>query len=197
MSKQPAQVDELAMSPELAALPSAMQRAFVESLFAVDGKGKLLAKAAAARAAGYAGDPHQLKAMAQKLLRDPRVTAAIRSEVQRRIRTLGPEAIAALSEIAGDETHKDRLKAVNVILERIDPVATKIDVSHTHVIDHTKTALEHLKRLRDLGVSRDVLVREFGEIGLARWENLLAQEAKPMVDAEFTEINGRESWEND
>ena len=194
--QQVAPVDDLAMSPELAALPSAMQRAFVESLFSTDGKGKLLAKAAAARAAGYAGDGHQLNAMAQKLLKDPRVTAAIRSEVQRRIRTLGPEAVQSLTEIAGDPVHKDRLKAVNVILERIDPVATKIDVSHTHVIDHTKTALEHLKRLRDLGVGRDVLIREFGEIGLARWERLLAQEAKPIVDAEFTEINGRESWED-
>ena len=84
-----------------------------------------------------------------KLLKDPRVTAAIRSEVQRRIRTLGPEAVQSLTEIAGDPVHKDRLKAVNVILERIDPVATKIDVSHTHVINHTKTALEHLERLRD------------------------------------------------
>lgn len=193
--------DDLAMSPEMAALPTAKQRAFVDCLFSVDGRGTVLTASAAARAAGYAGDAHALNSAAQKLLKDPRICAAIKAETQRRIRTLGPEALQALTQIMGDWTHKDRLKAVNVVLERVDPVATKIDVSHTHVIDHTKTALEHLKRLKDLGVGRDVLIREFGEIGLARWEEMLAREqaleAPRVIEGDFVEVRATEAWEND
>jgi phage terminase small subunit len=198
MTKQElAPVNDLAMSPELAALPTAKMRAFVDCLFEQDGGGKLLKPTAAARASGYAGDSHQLNSIAQRLVKDPRITAAIKAETQRRIRNLGPDALAALTHIMGDWTHKDRLKAVNVVLERVDPVAQKIDVQHTHVVDHTKTALEHLKRLKDLGVSREVLVREFGEIGLARWEGMLAQEqtAPQVIDAEFTEVSEVEDWE--
>ena len=150
-NKELAPVDGLAMSAELAALPTAKMRAFVECLFVQDGGGRALSKAAAARAAGYAGDSHQVSAAAQKLLRDPRVTAAIRAELQRNIRNLAPDALATLQHIMGDINSKDRLKAVNIVLERVDPVATKIAVSHTHTVNHTETALAHLKRLRDLG----------------------------------------------
>ena len=196
-NKELAPVDDLAMSAELAALPTAKMRAFVECLFIQDGGGKVLSKAAAARAAGYAGDSHQVSAAAQKLLKDPRVTAAIKAELQRNIRNLAPDALATLQAIMGDINSKDRLKAVNIILSRVDPEITKVDVSHTHTVNHTETALAHLKRLRDLGVGRDVLVREFGEIGLARWEAMLAQEGLPapqtdVVDADFEVV---EEWE--
>jgi phage terminase small subunit len=181
--------DDLAMSPELAALTT-KQRAFVECLFAGDGSGRLLAKAAAARAAGYSGDPHQLNSMAQKLCRDPRVQAAIRAETQRRIRSLGPEAIQALTEIVSDITSKDRLKAVNVILERLDPVATKIEANVTHqIVDHRKDALGQLRALQALGVAREKLEELFGYTGLGILEKqLTAEDAKAPIDVQYTEV---------
>jgi len=188
--------DDLAMSPEMAALPTSKQRAFVDCLFSVDGRGELLGASAAARAAGYSGDAHQINSAAQKLLKDPRICAAIRAETQRRIRNLGPEALKALTQIMGDWTHKDRLKAVNVVLERIDPVATKIDAHVTHeVVDYRQEALEQLRALRALGVSREKLEELFGYTGLAVLERQLEGAKSPVIDAEFIEVRYQEDWE--
>jgi hypothetical protein len=181
--------DDLAMSPELAALTT-KQRAFVECLFAGDGSGRLLAKSAAARAAGYSGDPHQLNSMAQKLLKDPRIQAAMRAETQRRIRNLGPEALKALTEIMHTPGHKDQLKSVNIVLERLDPVATKIDAHVTHeIVDHRKDALVQLRALKTLGVARERLEELFGYTGLGILEKqLAAEDAKAPIDVDYTEV---------
>jgi hypothetical protein len=159
-------------------------------LFAGDGSGRLLAKAAAARAAGYSGDAHQLNSMAQKLLKDQRVVAAIKAETARRIRSLGPEAIQALTEIMHTPGHKDQLKAVNVVLERIDPVATKIDAHVTHeIVDHRKDALGQLRALKALGVAREKLEELFGYTGLGILEKqLAAEDAKAPIDVDFKEV---------
>src|SRR5271170_5482707 len=115
MAKDIVPVAEEGLSPELAALPSEKMRAFVDALLQQDGNGKLLAASAAIRTAGYqCGGSHEASSLASKMLRDSRITAAIRAETQRRLRSLGPEAIAGLKDIVGDKFHKDRLKAVNV-----------------------------------------------------------------------------------
>jgi phage terminase small subunit len=182
--------DDLAMSPQMAALPTARQRAFITCLFEVDGRGDVLSAAACARAAGYAGDAHQVSAAAQRLLADPRIQLAIQSETQRRIRSLGPKALQHLQAIMGDRTHKDQYKAVAAILNRVDPEVTKLDAHVTHeVIDHRADALNELRALIALGVAREKLEEMFGYTGLLALERQLAEGDKgAVVDAEFTEI---------
>jgi phage terminase small subunit len=182
--------DDLAMSPQMAALPTARQRAFITCLFEVDGRGDVLSAAACARAAGYAGDAHQVSAAAQRLLADPRIQLAIQSETQRRIRSLGPKALQHLQAIMGDRTHKDQYKAVAAILNRVDPEVTKLDAHVTHeVIDHRADALNELRALIALGVAREKLEEMFGYTGLLALERQLAEgDNGAVVDAEFTEI---------
>lgn len=191
--------DDLAMSPQMAALPTTRQRAFVTCLFEVDGRGDVLSAAACARAAGYAGDAHQVSAAAQKLLQDPRIQAAIKAETQRHLHSLGPKALQHLQAIMGDRTHKDQFKAVNVILERVDPTVQKIDAHVTHeVVDHRRDALNELRALIALGVSQGKLEELFGYTGLQALQRQLAEDTKaPIIDAEYTEVPTEpvEDWE--
>src|SRR5262249_53474312 len=85
-------------------------------------------------------------------------------------------------------------KAVQAVLERLDPTVQKVEVEHTHHIDHDTEALNQLRTLKALGVARDKLVEVFGEIGLDRFEKQLALEDKStVVDAEFTEVKEEEA----
>jgi len=56
---------------------------------------------------------------------------------------------------------------------------TQVDMNvEVKVEDHTKAAVEDLRRLKAIGVPRSELLATFGEIGLARYERLLANEPK-------------------
>ena len=152
----------------MAALPTERQRTFVRCLFEVDGRGDVLSAAACARAAGYTGDPHQVSSAASKLLADPRIQAAIKAETQRHLHSLGPKALQHLQAIMGDRAHKDQFKAVNVILERLDPTVTEMDAHVTHeVVDHRRDALNELLRVDSArGRAREKLEELFGYTGL-------------------------------
>jgi phage terminase small subunit len=199
-NKQLVTADDFAMSPEMAALPTAKQRAFVDSLFEIDGRGQPLTAAAAARAAGYSpdGDSHAHNSAAQKLVKDPRVQAALQAEARRRARFLSPEALQAIKEIIGDRYHKDRLKAAHLILERVDPTVQRVDAHVTHeVVDHKRDAIDQLRTLKALGVAREKLEELFGFSGLPALERqLVEQEARRPIDAEFVELR-EEDWENE
>ena len=126
---------------------NARQRAFVLALFEENPtRGALVA---AARRAGY-GNPdgsstaQAMATIASRLADDEKVQAAIAEITKKRIRREGPAAVMAINEIISNPLHKDRLKAVATILDRIDPVETKHNIEVTHKIDHTKSALEHL-----------------------------------------------------
>lgn len=163
------------------------QRAFVDALFSVPpGRGALVS---AARLAGYGTPdttPHIWNSIAQRLVADPKVQAAIQEETKLRIRALGPAAVVTLQQIMSSPEHKDALKAVRTVLDRIDPEVTRIDQRVTIETDPLKSTLEYLQHLRSIGTPDDVLVREFGRNGLEYYDNLLAK--GDVIDAEFTEV---------
>lgn len=184
------------MGPAFASLPSEKQRAFVDALFQVPpGHG---AMAAAARMAGYQGDPHSITATANRLMRDPRIQAAITEETKRRMRGLGPSAVSAIAGILGNTLHRDQLKAAMAVINKIDPDITRVqgEVHHTHeVVDHTAEGIVQLRTLQSLGVAEEKLVELFGVNGLERFRRLMATEDtakaakdRNIVEAEYTEI---------
>lgn len=193
--KQVAQFEQT-MGPCMASLSSEKQRTFVDALFDVPhGRGAMVA---AARVAGYQGDPHSLTATANRLMRDPKIQAAITEETKRRMRGLGPAAVSAIAGILGNTLHRDQLKAALAVINKVDPEITRVsgEIHHTHeIIDHDKEAVAQLRTLQSLGVAENKLNELFGGNGLERYRRMLAAEdaakaaiAQPIIDAEFNEI---------
>jgi hypothetical protein len=182
----PAKDDDASLGPAMRDLCNERQRLFVENLF------KEKSAAAAARAAGYGENSSALTVanIAHNLLSNPKVVAAINEQVKLRLRAEGAKAVRVVQEIMDDVASKDRLKAANLILERIDPVAQRVEVEHTHKIDTTAERLEQLRFLKSLNVAREKLLEVFGSNGLDHYEQLLIEQDKKsaVVDAEFTEI---------
>jgi hypothetical protein len=153
-------------------------------------------KVQAARLAGYGKNstPHVINATTQRLLGQQRVVDLIVEVTRKQIRTSAPEALAAVREIIGDPEHRDRLKAAQTILERIEPTMQRIDVSVKHeVIDRDGEAVAYLRKLKELGVSRSKMEDELGYSDLPRYERLLElEDAKktlaPVIDADYTII---------
>lgn len=193
---------------EVANLRNDRERAFVTTYCLNGGNG-----ADAARQAGYGDkalrrDPQYFADTAYRLLGIERIRDAVDALSKRTIRTLAPKAVEAVSDILDMPHHKDRLRAADLVLNRIDPAVQKVDVTHTHKLDVTKESLEYLAHLKTIGASRDMLVAEFGELGLTYYEELLAKREN-IIDAEFTalpapteatevetaEANQKEEWE--
>jgi hypothetical protein len=172
------------MSPEMRALPNDMWRAFCHAL--VTGPGGHGKYVNAARAAGFGKDstPSNLGKQAWLLAHDDRMVAAIAAEARRYLRAGHAEAVNALYAIAGDPKHKDQMRAISEILSRTDPVVTKQDINVVHrVVDPDTEALEELRALRQLGVSREKMIETFGGNGLARLERLEAADMARRADA--------------
>jgi hypothetical protein len=76
-----------------------------------------------------------------------------------------------------DASHRDHARAVGMLLDRVDPIATRHDmvVTHRHE-DPDRMALEELKALRKLGTAREKLLELYGPNGLDRLETLEAAE---------------------
>lgn len=144
---------------------------------------------AAATVAGYSTDDRgRLCSYARKLAHSPPLVAAVEELLRQRLTLDAPQALDVLRKAMTDQYGKDKVKAAGMLLDRVLPVKQELKVT-AEAVDHTKDAVSHLRRMKELGVTRDVLVREFGEIGLARWEALLAaQEAAKPIDAEYTVI---------
>ena len=186
MAKALVPTDEENLGPAMLAC-NPKQRAFIAHWF------ECKSGAQAAREAGY-GNPDgtttalSFTQIAQRLLHNERVQAAMVEYTRKTIRTLGPAAVQAQKDILTTSSHKDRAKISISVLDRIDPPVTKIDAHHTHeVIDRTKVAVEHLTRLKAKGANREFLIAEFGELGLAHFEAILAKQEQP-IDAEFREL---------
>ena len=177
-------VDGTSWGPAMAALPSDRHRAFVLALYQVPpGYGS---RVAAAKMAGFGSSkstPSSWASIASRLSGDERIQAAIYEEDCKRIRSSAPRAIRALENMLEDSMHKDHARAVAMTLDRIHPIETRqvVDVTH-RVDDHLVETLHHLRYLKSLNVSREVLEREFGFTGLGRYERLLAlEDAKTKV----------------
>jgi len=113
-----------------------------------------------------------------------------------------PDAVEAIGEILADAGHKDRYRAAKDIAERAAPTVQQIDVNHTHKLetqaDRDKDVAAFVKKLRDMGVSREAIANEVGYSALPRYERLLALEDKSnIIDGEFVEVaSGREGLED-
>jgi phage terminase small subunit len=153
----------------------------------------------AARLAGYGkkSTPLNVNGIVQDLLKKQRVIDLIAEVTKKTIRSAAPHAIAAVQEILADPKHKDRLKAANVVLERIDPTVVRHDINVTHTIDRNAEAVAYLRKLKALGVSRDKLEDELGYSDLPRYERLLALEdasrGAPVIDADYAVVDVTQS----
>ena len=177
------------LSPEMRGLPNDEWRRFaLELVTGSPGHGRY---ANAARAAGFGKNstPTNLAKIAWRMAHDDRVIAAVASESRRLLRGGHPEAVNALHNIIRDPQHRDHGRAVLALLDRVDPVVSKQDISVTHrVIDPDQEALEELRALRQLGVSREVMIQNFGGNGLARLERLeAADNARRATEAKMIE----------
>lgn len=163
------------LGPAMRALPNEAWRTFCHEL--VTGPGGHGKYAAAARAAGLGKDstPANLAKLAWKIAHDDRMIAAIAEEARKHLRGAHPEAVNALHKMIRDPAHRDHGRAVLALLDRVDPVVSKQNIEVTHrVVNPDEEALEELRALRQLGVSREMMVETFGGNGLARLEKLEA-----------------------
>ena len=183
---------------EVLSLKTDKERAFVCSYCTNGGIGS-----DAARVAGYGEtvknpDAQYFASTAYRLLGIERIRDAVLALSKRTIRTLAAKAVQTVSEILDDPNHKDRLRAAQAILDRSDPQIQKVDVTHTHKLDVTKESIEYLQHLKSIGASREMLIAEFGELGLSYYEDLLAsREDESILDAEFVALpapTGKEEW---
>lgn len=162
---------------------SERHRDFVRHL--VTGKPGHGALTRAYKLAGYkSGKASTLSKEAHRLSRDERIIAAVAEESRKVIRVGHPEAVAALFEIIRDKGHRDRARAIEAVLSRVDPVISKqlIDVTH-RTIDPDQEALEELRAARKLGATREKLLELYGANGLDRLEALEAVDNARRADA--------------
>ncbi|MCI0539658.1 MAG: hypothetical protein L0Z50_30995 [Verrucomicrobiales bacterium] len=113
---------------------------------------------------------------ARRLLRSRAVLAALKELGKAEVLALAPSALAAVRDIIARPHSKDQLRAAQTILDRVDPIVQKMEVK---AVDTEAITLKHLRHLMEIGATREVLVREFGEYGLSRYMAML--EAKPVV----------------
>jgi len=196
--KLPADAEGELSAVEAACSP--MERRFVYWLMNLPPKKGF--KVQAVKLAGYGrvarngekpSTPHVLNSIAQDLLNRQRVVDLISEVTRKQIRSAAPEAIAAVREIIGDSEHRDRLKAAQTILERIEPTIQRHDVHVRHeIIDRDAEAVAYLRKLKALGVEREKLEQELGYSDLPRYERLLELEemknSAPVIDAEYALI---------
>lgn len=163
MSKQTTPDDELPpLTPEMAALATERQRAFVRALFEAPARkrGKIVW---AARAAGFGNEAgtstnKALSVIAARLLGDDRIQRAIQSEAHRRMRAIPPAAVTALERLVDDPKHRDHARAIDMVLSRSDPIETRhsVHVEHEHRIspeDVEKTRARIAELAKQAGLS--------------------------------------------
>jgi hypothetical protein len=167
---------------------SARERRFVYWLLNLPPKKGFRVRAARLSGFGESSTPHVLNSLVQALLSQQRIIDLIVEVTRKQIRSSAPEALAAVREIIGDPTHRDRLKAAQVVLERVEPTMQRVDVNVKHeIVDRDGEAVAYLRKLKSLNVSREKLEEELGFSDLPRYERLLELEdakraAAPVID---------------
>jgi hypothetical protein len=139
--------------------------------------------------AGYGlpgSTPETLAKIGYRLFRRDRVLAALLEEAKKNLRNSAPEALRAVRQILSDEHHRDRFKAISLVLDRSDAVVTKIDATVTHKFDPVKITLELLTGYKKAGWTKEMLLTEFSPFELAHFEGLLAHDAP--IEAEYKEV---------
>jgi nucleotide-binding universal stress UspA family protein len=168
-------------SPEeceaLRLLPNDRQRAFVIALFSeeapVNGDGLFVF---AARQAGYgaadgSSTNKSLSVIANRLVHDARVQRAIALFSRSTLRAISPEAIRALKQVIRDPKHRDHMRAIAAVADRISPLQT----NHAVVVEH-RTPVEMERATKEVLEKIDALARS---VGLT---------LPPPIDAEFVVV---------
>jgi alpha-beta hydrolase superfamily lysophospholipase len=142
--------------PAMLALPTDRHRAFVRAMYQVrPGHG---AAVRAAKLAGF-GTPQSsaqsMATIASRLTHDERVQAAFAEQDQLYIRASAPRAIRALSSMIEDPRHKDHARGIAMVLDRVHPVESVINVKHDATPAFRATA-EVLARIADLAARAGV-----------------------------------------
>lgn len=128
------------LGPAMQALTT-LQRRFVVAWFVSGQREK------AAHMAGYAGEPgdNLLSVSAHQVWHNPRVQAAIIEYAKSSLKGLVPAALIALKSVIEDGGHKDRVKAVGMILNRVGLHETTEQV----VVHQQESREEQLMRITE------------------------------------------------
>lgn len=134
----------------------------------------------AARDAGYADPGHgaSIRVHAHALLQRDRVLEAIEEVGRKAFRGLLGPAVLATSKMIRNDKHPDHAKTVSATLARlgfVEKTGVDVSVSGEVAVNHTDSALQDLRVLKDLGVPREKLIEMFGFSGLSRYEKMLAE----------------------
>ena len=176
------------------AIPSAsgdltpMMREFVHIYVETGGRDASLA----ARLAGYSTKSDGHRVIAHRLLRDPRILAAIRHEVETKVKAGAALAMGTLLELAEKaSTDGVRFQAAQAVLDRAGLLVAKVS-EHTVIVEDRRTTAELVAAIRS-----HAAVAEKHGIDLSFIEGL-ALSADPVVDAEYEEVpaDGREGLED-
>jgi hypothetical protein len=119
--------------PAMLALPTDRHRAFVRAMYQVKaGHG---APVRAAKLAGFGtpqSSPQSMATIASRLTHDPRIQEAFVEQDKLYIRAAAPRAIRALSNAIENSGHKDHMRAVAVVMDRIHPLESVHHVKVEH-----------------------------------------------------------------
>lgn len=164
---------EIELGPRMQALPE-RERKFVWFYLTNEGPPN---GAKAARDAGYSDTAEGAKVRAHALLHRERVILALEEVGKKAFRGLLGPAVKAAAGLIQNEKHADHSKAVFTTLARLglgEKSTVDVNVGGELTVNHTDSALNDLRTLMGLGVSREKLVEIFGFSGLSRYEKMLA-----------------------
>jgi phage terminase small subunit len=126
---------------------------------------------------------------ANRLAHDPRIIAAVEELARQRLTLDVPQALDTLRSAMSDKFSKDKVRAATALLDRVIPTKQELTVK-AEPIDRTKAAIEHLRRLQDMGASHEMLLRKFGPQGLQHFQELARQQdaSRNVIDVEFSPV---------
>lgn len=164
--------------PKMLALPNDRWRAFVVALYdeeaPIKGHGLLIW---AVQEAGFGNaegttSKKNFSNIANRLVQDPRIQAAVAEYSKSVLRAVSPEAIRAIKEIVRGEKHRDRAKVALALADRFDPIeqtaTLKIEDTRGPTPEMTEKVLARI----------DELMRKAG----------LPAKLAPIIDGEFSVV---------
>ena len=161
---------KMRFGPAMSALTE-RRRSFVVALNNAGGKNAT----EAARAAGYLDSGSgSIRVTANHLLHDPNVQAAIIEDAKARLVGDIHATLLGIDEIAGDPSHKDRLKALTTKLHHAGMIEKTIQQMEVSVNVTYEQKVDELKRLA-IATGRDPV-------------KYLAEKGITITDAEFEEV---------
>lgn len=143
------------LGPKMQELRTDQQRLFCWH-YMVCGKVEL-----AAINSGY--NPNSAAVQGRRLLARPDIKEALRECSWSKLHSSAMQAILALEDVVSDPTHKDRLKAADMILSRVGFLAkTGTEVQVQHSMDQKQVDAAILKLSAELGIDGQKLLGSRG-----------------------------------